>query len=160
MSTIYLNIMALLSAYMEKSSDPNEIAVTPPLLATHAGRGSTVLTRPGQETYHACASDLPTHGDSNDAHQRQDGLFLEQLEIPRSSAFRMVERILETIKVALANGEEVLISRFGKFSVREKDKRRGRNPATGEDLSLRARRIVTFRCSPILKDRLNGGDSK
>ena len=66
-----------------------------------------------------------------------------------------VETILEIIKSTLASGDDVLISGFGKFCVKEKRERRGRNPATGEDLILAPRRVVTFRCSGKLKERMN-----
>jgi len=66
--------------------------------------------------------------------------------------------ILETIKKTLESNEDILISGFGKFSVNEKNERRGRNPATGNDLALRARRTVTFRCSPALRTRMNGSN--
>jgi len=56
---------------------------------------------------------------------------------------------------ALEDGEDVLVSGFGKFCVKEKNKRRGRNPATGEDMMLDSRRVVTFKCSGVLKDRIN-----
>ena len=49
-----------------------------------------------------------------------------------------------------------MISGFGKFCVKEKNERRGRNPATGEDLMLESRRVVVFRCSPVLRDKVNG----
>ena len=65
--------------------------------------------------------------------------------------------LLEIMKKTLEQGEDILISGFGKFCVKEKNKRRGRNPATGEDLYLEARRVVTFQPSGRLKDRLNGG---
>jgi integration host factor subunit alpha len=68
----------------------------------------------------------------------------------------VVESILEIIKKTLENGEDVLISGFGKFCVKEKNERRGRNPQTGEDLMLGLRRIVHFKCSSALKDMLNG----
>jgi integration host factor subunit alpha len=68
-----------------------------------------------------------------------------------------VETLLEIIKSSLSSGEDVLISRFGKFCVKQKDERRGRNPATGEDMMLRPRKVVTFRCSGILRDRVNSG---
>ena len=68
-----------------------------------------------------------------------------------------VETILELIKSSLASGEDVLISGFGKFCVKEKRERKGRNPATGEDMMLASRRVVTFRCSGKLKDRINDG---
>ena len=74
---------------------------------------------------------------------------------PKREAVQIVENLLETIKSTLENGEDVLISGFGKFSVNEKKERRGRNPATGNDLMLDARRVVTFNCSGVLKDRLD-----
>jgi integration host factor subunit alpha len=67
----------------------------------------------------------------------------------------MVESLLELIKSTLASGEDVLISGFGKFCVKGKSERRGRNPATGNDLILEARRIVTFTCSSVPKEKLN-----
>ena len=67
-----------------------------------------------------------------------------------------VESLLEIIKKTLESGENVLISGFGKFCVKEKNERRGRNPATGNDLMLGARRVVTFKCSGVLRDRING----
>ena len=78
-----------------------------------------------------------------------------QLELPKTRSTEVVETLLETIKETLENGEDVLISGFGKFSVKRKNERRGRNPQTGEDLVLEARRVVTFRCSPVLRDRVN-----
>jgi len=67
----------------------------------------------------------------------------------------IVENLLETIKSSLESGEDILVSGFGKFCVQEKRERRGRNPATGEDLMLRPRKVVTFKCSGILRDRVN-----
>lgn len=69
---------------------------------------------------------------------------------------KVLESLLETIKRRLENGEDVLISGFGKFCVRDKRERRGRNPATGEDLMLSSRRVVTFKCSQVLRNKLNG----
>lgn len=68
----------------------------------------------------------------------------------------LMESILETMKKSLESGDDVLISGFGKFFVQEKNKRKGRNPTTGHDLFLEARRVVTFRCSGTFKDRING----
>jgi integration host factor subunit alpha len=70
-------------------------------------------------------------------------------------AGELVETLLEIIKSKLASGEDVLISGFGKFCVKEKRKRRGRNPATGEAMMLEARRVVTFKWSGQLRDRIN-----
>jgi len=74
---------------------------------------------------------------------------------PRNQAIELIETLLELIKYKLAAGEDVLISGFGKFCVREKRERRGRNPATGEDLMLKARKVVTFKCSGQLRDKIN-----
>ena len=67
----------------------------------------------------------------------------------------LIETLLELIKSALATGEDVLISGFGKFCVKNKRERRGRNPATGEDIMLAARRVVNFKCSGQLRDKIN-----
>jgi len=74
----------------------------------------------------------------------------------KTKAAELMESILEAIKKSLKSGEDALISGFGKLCVKEKNERRGRNPATGNDLPLGARRVVTFRCSGVLKDRING----
>ena len=78
-----------------------------------------------------------------------------QLNIPKNRSSEIVESLLEIIKSTLESGEDVLISGFGKFCVKEKSERRGRNPATGEDMMLAPRKVVTFRCSGKLKDRVN-----
>ena len=75
---------------------------------------------------------------------------------PRNRSVELIETILELIKSKLGSGEDVLISGFGKFCVKAKRKRKGRNPATGEDLMLDARRVVTFKCSGQLRDKING----
>ena len=80
---------------------------------------------------------------------------LAKTGLTRKKSGEMLENLLEIIKKNLENGEDVLISGFGKFSVREKGKRRGRNPATGNDLILAERRVVTFSCSPVLRDKIN-----
>ncbi len=67
-----------------------------------------------------------------------------------------VETLIEIIKRSLETGEDVLVSGFGKFCVKDKRERRGRNPATDEDMILPARKVVTFKCSGKLRDRING----
>jgi len=67
----------------------------------------------------------------------------------------LVESLLEILKNTLASGEDVLISGFGKFCVKDKNSRRGRNPATGEDMILSERKVVTFKCSASLRDEIN-----
>jgi len=74
----------------------------------------------------------------------------------KKRSMELIEDILEIIKQRLARGENVLISGFGKFSIVDKRERRGRNPATGNELILEARRVVNFKCSPVLKEKLNG----
>jgi integration host factor subunit alpha len=80
----------------------------------------------------------------------------DHLQFSKSRSAEIVETVLEIIKRTLESGEDVLISGFGKFCVREKKKRRGRNPATGEDLILKPRKVVTFKCSGKLRERVNG----
>ena len=81
----------------------------------------------------------------------------EGLGLTKSASIEVTESLLEIVKSALASGEDVLVSGFGKFCVKEKDARKGRNPATGGDLILRPRRVVTFKCSGKLRQRINGG---
>jgi integration host factor subunit alpha len=71
-------------------------------------------------------------------------------------SIEVVETLLELIKSTLESGEDVLISGFGKFCVNEKKERKGRNPATGETAMIAARKVVTFRCSSQLRDKING----
>ena len=73
----------------------------------------------------------------------------------RKKSIETVETLLEIIKSTLESREDVLISGFGKFCVREKAERKGRNPSTGDAMMLRPRRVVTFRCSGKLRDRIN-----
>ncbi len=78
-------------------------------------------------------------------------------DLPRARASELVNGLLEIMKNTLERGEDVLISGFGKFCVKQKGQRRGRNPQTGEQLLLRPRRVVTFRCSGSLSKKINGG---
>ncbi|MCG6973412.1 MAG: integration host factor subunit alpha [Desulfobacterales bacterium] len=78
-----------------------------------------------------------------------------QTGFPKNKSSEIVETLLEIIKRTLANSEDVLISGFGKFCVKEKRERKGRNPATGDDLMLKPRKIVTFKCSGKLRDKIN-----
>ena len=71
----------------------------------------------------------------------------EQNGLPKYKSSEIVEILLELVKKSLESGEDVLISGFGKFRVKEKRERRGRNPATGEDMVLAPRRTINFRCS-------------
>ena len=77
------------------------------------------------------------------------------LDLQKQESRIIVESLLEIIKHTLESGEDVLISGFGKFCVRDKTKRRGRNPQTGNSLMLDSRRVVTFKCSRILRANLN-----
>ena len=73
----------------------------------------------------------------------------------KKKSVEIIETLLVIMKDTLSDGEDVLISGFGKFCVKAKDARRGRNPATGEDLILRPRRVITFKCSGKLRDAIN-----
>jgi len=72
-----------------------------------------------------------------------------------NQSVELIETLLDLIKSNLASGEDVLISGFGKFCVREKRERRGRNPQTDEFMMLRPRRVVTFKCSRKLRGKIN-----
>ena len=78
------------------------------------------------------------------------------LDIPKSKSTSIIETLLGAVKNTLENKEDVLISGFGKFCIKDKKDRRGRNPATGEDLTLEARRVVVFKCSGVLREKVNG----
>jgi len=79
----------------------------------------------------------------------------DEFGFPKNRSAELVEILLEEIKNTLEKGEDVLISGFGKFCVKEKKARRGRNPATGDDMTLAQRRVVTFRCSHLLREKIN-----
>jgi len=82
----------------------------------------------------------------------------KQLGFTNNKSAELVELILEIIKRSLENGEDVMISGFGRFNVKEKNERKGRNPATGESMMLTKRKVVTFRSSGVLRDKINGSD--
>jgi integration host factor subunit alpha len=92
-----------------------------------------------------------TRSDLSEAVHREIGL-------SRNESSQMVETILERISDALISGDPVKISSFGTFAVRDKGARMGRNPKTGEEVPIDPRRVLVFRPSHILKDRVNAGD--
>ena len=83
---------------------------------------------------------------------------IHELGFTKKKSVDIIETLLEIIKNTLERSEDVLISGFGKFCVKNKKQRRGRNPATGEDLLLRQRRVVTFKCSGKLRKKINGAE--
>ena len=91
-----------------------------------------------------------TRSDLSEAVYREIGL-------SRNESAEMVETILERISEALVRGDNVKISSFGTFVVREKGARMGRNPKTGEEVPIEPRRVLVFRPSHIMKDRVNAG---
>jgi integration host factor subunit alpha len=78
----------------------------------------------------------------------------DQCGFSKHQSRALVDNVFELIKKTLESGDDVLISGFGKFMVKKKAQRRGRNPATGRDLTLDARRVVTFKCSGILREKM------
>ena len=76
-------------------------------------------------------------------------------DFAKQESSAIVESLLEIIKRTLESGEDVLISGFGKFCLKEKKERRGRNPETGDDMMVDARRIVRFKCSNLMRDKIN-----
>lgn len=81
---------------------------------------------------------------------------VHELGFTKKKSVDIIESLLEIIKSTLEQSEDVLISGFGKFCVKQKKQRRGRNPATGDDLMLKERKVVTFKCSGKLRDKVNG----
>ncbi|MFO7861878.1 MAG: integration host factor subunit alpha [Desulfosalsimonas sp.] len=82
---------------------------------------------------------------------------VNDLGFTKKKSVDIVESLLEIIKRSLEKDEDVLVSGFGKFCIKRKERRRGRNPATGEDLLLNPRKVVTFKCSGKLRERINKG---
>jgi len=78
--------------------------------------------------------------------------------LSRNESAQLVERVLDLMSDALVNGEQVKISSFGTFSVRSKTARVGRNPKTGEEVPISPRRVLTFRPSHLMKDRVSAGN--
>ena len=80
---------------------------------------------------------------------------VNQNGLPRNQSREIIETLVEAIKHTLESGEDVLISGFGKFCLKEKRERRGRNPETGQNLIIPPRRVVTFKSSRQLRDKIN-----
>jgi integration host factor subunit alpha len=82
----------------------------------------------------------------------------EKVGFSKKEAAEIVEMVFDTIKETLERGEKIKISGFGNFLVRDKKSRVGRNPQTGEEIEISARRVLTFRPSQVLKNALNGAE--
>ena len=82
---------------------------------------------------------------------------VEKVGLPRNESQELVELVLGEISNALAGGEPVKLSSFGSFGIRQKGQRLGRNPKTGEEVPITPRRVLVFRPSNIMKDRINAG---
>jgi integration host factor subunit alpha len=83
-----------------------------------------------------------------------------EVGLSRNESADLVESVLQHMSDALVNGEQVKISSFGTFSVRDKNERIGRNPKTGEEAPIPPRRVLTFRPSHLMKDRVASGPKK
>ena len=81
-----------------------------------------------------------------------------EVGLSRNESAQLVERVLDLLSDALVDGEQVKISSFGTFSVRSKSARVGRNPKTGEEVPISPRRVLTFRPSHLMKDRVAAGN--
>jgi integration host factor subunit alpha len=85
-----------------------------------------------------------------------ENLFAKNI-FTKTESSQIIETLFEILKGTLEQGQDVLISGFGKFSVKEKNQRRGRNPQTGKPIILEPRKVVTFKCSGVLRERINKG---
>jgi integration host factor subunit alpha len=92
-----------------------------------------------------------TKADITDAVYKRVGGF------SKSECADLVDLVFETMKEMLGRGEQIKLSGFGKFVLRDKDERPGRNPQSGARITITGRRVVSFRASPVVKERLNGG---
>lgn len=79
----------------------------------------------------------------------------QEVGLSRNESAELVENVLDEISDTLVRGETVKISSFGSFSVRQKGERKGRNPKTGEEVPIKPRRVLVFRASNVLKQRIN-----
>ena len=82
---------------------------------------------------------------------------VQRVGLPRNESQELVELILKEISATLAQGDAVKLSSFGSFGIRQKGQRVGRNPKTGEEVPITPRRVLVFRPSNIMKDRINSG---
>ena len=82
----------------------------------------------------------------------------EKLRIPKKESLHLVESVIDIIKEELGKGNTVMVSGFGKWTVKAKKKRKGRNPQTGKEMTIDARRVVTFKPSNVLRNAVNSGD--
>ncbi|MGB6383088.1 MAG: integration host factor subunit alpha [Syntrophobacteria bacterium] len=80
----------------------------------------------------------------------------KKISYTRIQSLELVDSLFEIMKQTLESGEDVLISGFGKFSVKEKMERKGRNPQNGQPMMIAPRKVLTFKCSGKLRDRING----
>ncbi len=82
----------------------------------------------------------------------------DEIGIPKKDCVRIAESVFDIIKDDLQKGNDVMISGFGKWAVKAKKARRGRNPKTGKEMRIDARKVVTFKPSNVLRDAVNSGD--
>jgi integration host factor subunit alpha len=82
---------------------------------------------------------------------------VQKVGLPRNESQELVELVLDQIALSLARGEAVKLSSFGSFGVRQKGERIGRNPKTGEEVPITPRKVLVFKPSNIMKDRINAG---
>ena len=82
-------------------------------------------------------------------------IIYEEIGLSKRDSAKITENILDIIKETLENGENVKLSGFGSFNIRDKRARRGRNPQTGEEITITPRRVLTFKASNVFRDQLN-----
>ena len=85
---------------------------------------------------------------------------VQKVGLPRNESQELVELVLDQIATSLARGDSVKLSSFGSFGVRQKGQRIGRNPKTGKEVPITPRRVLVFRPSNIMKDRINAGRAR
>ena len=99
----------------------------------------------------------PTVSDKTLTRMDLSEAIFREVGLSRNDSSQLVESVLQHMSDALVSGEQVKISSFGTFSVREKSARVGRNPKTGEEVPINPRRVLTFRPSHLMKERVSSG---
>jgi len=124
------------------------------------GIGPGLLTRRRKEIILRTIQEVSEMSDSTLTRMDLAEAVFREVGLSRHESAQLVESVLDHISDALVRGEQVKISSFGTFSVREKNERIGRNPKTGEEVPITPRRVLSFRPSHLMKDRVAAGNRR
>jgi integration host factor subunit alpha len=126
--------------------------------AAGTGIAAGLLTARSKEYHPSSKREVSEMSDSTLTRMDLAEAVFREVGLSRHESAQLVESVLAHISDALVRGEQVKISSFGTFSVREKNERIGRNPKTGEEVPITPRRVLSFRPSHLMKDRVAAGN--